>query len=435
MCRPAASALPRRAGAGITRRLTSVLPPAGPLRRYAVISLVDSTGTGLFLAAGTLFFTRVAGLPAGLVGLGLSFAGLAAMLAAIPLGSLGDKLGHRNLWVILTALQALTYACYPLVHSFLAFVAAVTVAAASQAGTAPIRGAYLSRAAGPDQRVRASAYNQAVFNAGFAVGAAGAGVALEIGSRDAFVLLVLADAASYAISAALILTMPVDDSGRPASAEPADAGRKHGVRRDVRFLVVSGLNGLLMTYAAILTVALPLWIVTRTAAPRWTVAALLLLNTLLATTLQVRASRTANTLTGATRAIRRAGGLLLMACVIFALSHSLPAASAIAALAVGCALLTLGEVLHSAGAWGISYGLAPADKQGQYLGAFAMGTRLYDTIGPVVVVGLVIGIGTAGWVLLGASLLGISMALTPAACTARRHASHARSAADLPDRP
>ena len=64
-----------------------------------------------------------------------------------------------------------------------------------------------------------------------------------------------------------------------------------------------------------------------------------------------------------------------------------------------------------------------------------MGTRLYDTIGPLVVVGLVIGIGTAGWVLLGASLLGVSMALTPAARSARRHASHARSAADLPDRP
>ncbi len=162
-----------------------MLPPAGLLHRHAVISLVGSIGTGLFLAAGTLFFTRVAGLPAGLVGLGLSLAGLAAMLAAIPLGSLRDKLGHRHVWVILTALQALTYACYPLVHSFLAFVAAVTVAAASQPGTAPIRSAYLSRAAGPDQRVRASAYNQAVFNAGFAVGAAGAGVALEIGSRDA----------------------------------------------------------------------------------------------------------------------------------------------------------------------------------------------------------------------------------------------------------
>src|SRR5260221_5277627 len=82
-------------------------------------------------------------------------------------------------------------------------------------------------------------------------------------------------------------------------------------------------------------------------------------------TLQVRASRTANTLTGATRAIRRAGGLLLMACVIFAISHSLPAAGAIAALAAGCALLTLGEVLHSARAWGISYSLAPPEKQGQ----------------------------------------------------------------------
>src|SRR6266851_3493461 len=177
--RPVASGLSRRACAGLTRRLTPLLPPAGPLRRYAILSLVDSTGTGLFLAAGTLFFTRVAGLPAGLVGLGLSFAGLAAMLACLPAGSLGDKLGHRKVWAALTSVQALAYACYPLVRSFAAFVAV------SQAGTAPIRSAYLSQAAGPEKRVGASAYNQAVYNAGFAAGAAAAGVALDIGSRDA----------------------------------------------------------------------------------------------------------------------------------------------------------------------------------------------------------------------------------------------------------
>jgi MFS family permease len=265
--RPVASGLSRRACAGLTRRLTPLLPPAGPLRRYAVLSLVDSTGTGLFLAAGTLFFTRVAGLPAGLVGLGLSFAGLAAMLACIPAGSLGDKLGHRKVWAALTSVQALTYACYPLVRSFAAFVAVVTVVAVSQAGTAPIRSAYLSQAAGPEKRVGASAYNQAVYNAGFAAGAAAAGVALDIGSRDAYMILVLANAASYAISAAIVLTLPAREPAQPSDAEPGALSGVRGVLRDIRFLVVSALNGLLMTYGAVLTVALPLWIVDRTAAP------------------------------------------------------------------------------------------------------------------------------------------------------------------------
>ncbi len=148
--RPVASGLTRHVCARLTRRLTPLLPPAGPLRRYAVLSLVDSTGTGLFLAAGTLFFTRVAGLPAGLVGLGLSFAGLAAMLACIPAGSLGDKFGHRKVWAALTSVQALTYACYPLVRSFAAFVAVVT--ASQSARPEPRPSAALTCRRLPDRR-------------------------------------------------------------------------------------------------------------------------------------------------------------------------------------------------------------------------------------------------------------------------------------------
>ena len=65
-----ATDLARAAGGNhwISRRIESMLPPAGPLRRYAVIGLIDATGTGLFATVSTLFFTRVVGLPVGQVG-------------------------------------------------------------------------------------------------------------------------------------------------------------------------------------------------------------------------------------------------------------------------------------------------------------------------------------------------------------------------------
>ncbi len=151
----------------VTARARAVLPPAGPLRRYAFVSLVDATGSGLFLTVSVLFFTRIVGLPAKSVALGLSLAGLVAMAGAVPLGTLGDRFGHRRVWVLLTAVQALVFVAYPFARTFPVFLALAALASLAEVGTSPIRGAYLSRIAGKAQRVRASAYNQAVSNAGF----------------------------------------------------------------------------------------------------------------------------------------------------------------------------------------------------------------------------------------------------------------------------
>jgi MFS family permease len=414
--------------AAVAARAHDVLPPAGPLRRYAFVSLVDATGTGMFLTVGVLFFTRFAGLAAGSVALGLSLAGLAAMIGAVPLGSLGDRFGHRRVWVLVTVVQAVVYAAYPFVRTFGEFVTLAAVASLAEVGGSPLRAGYLSRIAG-QQRVRARAYNQAVSSAGWALGALAAGVALGVGTRAAYVSLVLADAASFAIAAVILLTLPAALPARPTPAGPAGSGppsrqaraaRPRPVLRDLRYLTVCVLNGLLMTYGAILTVGLPLWIVRRTHAPAWTVAGTFLASTLLVVTLQVRASRGTDTVHGAARAVRRSGALLLAACLLLASTRALPAPAAIIVLGAGAVLLTLGEVLQQAGGWSLSYGLAPEDRQGEYLGAFAMGTRIYDSLGPILVTSLILGLGQLGWALLGLIYAGLALGLSAAAHWASR---------------
>jgi MFS family permease len=416
--------------AAVAARARVVLPPTGPLRRYAFVSLVDATGTGMFLTVSVLFFTRFAGLAAGSVALGLSLAGLAAMIGAVPLGSLGDRFGHRRVWVLVTVVQAVVYAAYPFVRSFGEFVTLAAVAALAEVGGSPLRAGYLSRIAGQQQRVRARAYNQAVSSAGWALGALAAGVALGVGTRAAYVSLVLADAASFAIAAVILLTLPAgpaDDgpagtaAGDPGSpSRQARAARPRPVLRDLRYLTVCVLNGLLMTYGAILTVGLPLWIVRRTHAPAWTVAGTFMVSTLLVVTLQVRASRGTDTVHGAARAVRRSGALLLAACLVLASTRALPAPAAIIVLGAGSVLLTLGEMLQQAGGWSLSYGLAPEDRQGEYLGAFAMGTRIYDSLGPILVTSLILGLGQLGWALLGLMYAGLALGLSAAAHWASR---------------
>jgi MFS family permease len=422
--------------ATVAERVRVVLPPAGPLRRYALVSLVDATGTGMFLTVGVLFFTRFAGLAVGSVALGLSLAGLAAMIGAVPLGSLGDRFGHRRVWVLVTAVQAAGYAAYPFVRTFPEFVALATVASLAEVGGSPLRAGYLSRIAGQEQRVRARAYNQAVSSAGWALGALGAGVALGVGTRAAYVSLVLADAASFAIAAVILVTLPAAPPARslpvgPAAAGPADAGsgpssrqsraaRPRPVLGDPRYLTVCVLNGLLMTYGALFTVGLPLWIVRRTHAPAWTVAGTFLVSTVMVVTLQVRASRGTDTVHGAARGVRKSGALLLAACLVFASARGLPAPGVIIVLGAGSVLLTLGEMLQLAGGWSLSYGLAPEDRQGEYLGAFAMGTRIYDSLGPILVASVILGLGQLGWALLGLLYAGLALGLSAAAHWASR---------------
>lgn len=423
----------------VAARARALLPPTGPLRRYAFVSLVDATGTGMFLTVSVLFFTRFAGLAAGSVALGLSLAGLAALIGAVPLGSLGDRFGHRRVWVVVTVVQAVVFAVYPFVRTFGEFVTLAAVAALAEVGGSPLRAGYLSRIAGP-QRVRARAYNQAVSSAGWALGALAAGVALGVGTRTAYVSLVLADAASFAVAAVILLTLPTAPPARPQPEGPAGdrpAGtaaapsgspsqqargpaRPRSVLRDLRYLTVCVLNGLLMTYGAIFTVGLPLWIVRRTHAPAWTVAGTFMVSTLLVVTLQVRASRGQDTVPGAARGVRRSGALLLAGCLVLASTRALPAPAAVVVLGAGSVLLTLGEVLQQAGGWSLSYELAPEDRQGEYLGAFAMGTRIYDSLGPVLVASLILGLGQLGWALLGLMYAGLALGLSAAAHWASR---------------
>jgi MFS family permease len=375
-----------------------------------VAQLANSVGDGAFIVTSALFFTRVVGLTAGQVGLGLTIAWATGFLAGVPLGHLADRRGPRATAILLALVTAAAVGSFLSVRSFPLFILAATVYASSQTGLAAARQALLAGLVDAAERTRVRASLQSTTNAGLAIGAALGGVALLLDTTAAYLVVFALDALSFLVAAIVLRRLPEV----PAVAKQVD-GPRLAVLRDKPYAVLSLLNAIMLLYMPLLSLVTPLWIVERTDAPGWIVAGLLGINTISVTLFQVKVARRVNDLKSAARSIRYAGIAMLAACAVFALSAGgFSATGAAVVLVAGAALLVLGEMLLASGAWEISFGLAPADKQGQYQGFFGSGPAIARMLGPVLLTTMVLGWGPIGWLLVGGLFLGTSWATGPA---------------------
>ncbi|MET8849608.1 MFS transporter [Amycolatopsis sp. NPDC004625] len=379
-------------------------------RLLAAAQLAGSLGDGAFLTCSVLFFTRIAGLTPAQVGLGLTLGWAAGSVAGVPLGRLADRHGTRASAVLLALATGASILAFLVVRSPVLFVLAACLYGSCQTGLAAVRQALLADLADPERRTRIRAHLQSAGNAGLAVGAGLGGLALSADTASAYLTVFVLDAAMFVVTAGLLHALPLVP--RTLSERTA---RKSAVLRDRPYALVTLLNAILLLRMPLLSVAIPLWIVERTAAPGWTVSALFVLNTVVVVLLQVRVAGRLTTLGSAARMVRRSGVLLLASCVAFAASAlGTSPAVAFAVLVAGALVQVLGEMLQSAGSWEIGFALAPADKQGEYQGFFGSGISVARAVGPLLLSTVVVGGGLPGWLLLGAVFLAAGWAMGPA---------------------
>lgn len=391
-----------------------LLPAPGPTRVLAVATLVNTVGNGLFLTGSALFFTRSVGLSAGQVGLGLTLAGLLGLLVGIPAGHLADRRGARQVLVALLVGQGAAMACFALVRgfgSFLLVASAYTVL--ERAGNA-VRQGLVAASLPPQDRVAGRAYLRAVTNVGISGGAALAGLALAADSREAYVALVLGNAVSCVLAAAVLLRLP---AGVRRTAQ--EAGSMLLALRDRPFVAVTALNGVLGLHYALLEVAVPLWVVRHTDAPISVVALLFLVNTACCVLLQVRVARSSADVPSSAVAVRRGGLLLSASCLVFAASTLGGPATAVTVLVLAALVNVAGELYQAAGAWGLGFGLAPEHAQGQYQGLFSTGFAAAQGLGPLVVTVTAVQ-GVWGWTVLAVVFAVAGAAMVPLARWAER---------------
>lgn len=407
----------------LARLLLAILPKTPAGRRLAAGAAVDSVGSGMFLAASTLYFVTVVGLPAARVGLVLSVAAVAGLLSPVPLGRLADRVGPARVYVALLALRGVGYAGFALVDSFWPYAVLTCVLTALDRGCSPLQQVVVGLFEGGRNQTRTMASIRSVRNIGLTAGFLLAGAVLASGEKAAFVALFLANAATFWVIAAVVERLrrhtaapsaaAAPTPGAPAPGAPAPGGKTpapagpapEAVRspfRDLRFLLFTLSNGVLSLHDSVLFVLLPLWLTTATDAPSSVVSVLLAVNTVLTVLLQVYVSRFAETTAGALRLLPVALLPLLVSCAAFAGAEHIPVWPAAACAVLAVVLLTVGENLHSVAVWNLSYTLSPAPARSRYLATFSLGMTGQQIIGPVLMTGVLLPMGTAGWAVLAA---------------------------------
>jgi MFS family permease len=405
-----------------------LIPDTGPQRVVAAANFVYAVGSGLYLTAGVLFFTQAVHLPASQVGLGLGIAGLLSPAVGIPVGHLADRRGARGVYAATLVVQAMATAGFVLVDGFWPFVLAVGAATGAKAAGLAARSPLIRRYGG-DRPQEFRAYLRALTNVGISLGALLAGWAVQVGTLTAYQMLVAGNAIAFASSAAILALLPPVTPGQPVA---------HGPRwialRDRPYLLLTALDGIMAVQFKVLTVAVPLWLVGSTSAPRWLVSGTMVINTVIVVVFQVRASRGIDSPTAGGVAYRRAGVAFLLSCSLISLSAGIPAWAAATSLMAAVVVHTVGELWHSGGGFEVSFALAPEHATGQYLGVFGLGAGLAEAVGPSVLISLCIAWGRPGWYVVGALFALTGLAVPLAVRRAQR--GHRRALLEVaPDAP
>jgi len=407
----------------------STLFPREPVARALTLAtMAVSLSTGLFYAVSALYFTRVLGLSATTVGIGLTVAGGCGVVASYFAGGASDRLGADRVqrWGMLG--WGLALLAYALVGDATGFVVVACVALGMRATQGTARQALIARWFVGPERVATRAGLRVVTNVGIGLGTVLAGVTLLLDDAAAYratmvasgLLVLLATLPLKGLNRAVPeLAARVRARGDGDAAEP----RGRSPLTDRTYLTAVALSAVLAMNFGLQTVGVPLWVAGHTDAPTVVISLLMVVNTAFVALLQVPASRGTHHVLVAGLAVRRAGAFLALGCGLFAAAAYGGARTAVVLLVLAALALAAGEVFSEAGGWGLAFELADPRSAGAYQGLSQTGYAVAAMLAPAVVTLTAISHGTAGW----AVLAGVFLAAGAATAVLARRASRVRA--------
>jgi hypothetical protein len=386
--------------------LRRLLLPDDPVQRALTLATMTAAlSTGLFYTVSALYFTRVIGLEATTVGIGLTIAGAVGVLASFAGGHAADRVGADRIQWWGNAIQGLAMLAYVGADGPASFtlIACVAVGARALQGTAKatVQARWFTGA----ERVAVRARLRVVTNVFIGLGTVLAAAALIVDTGAAYRTTMIAvglltAAATVPLSG---LRRRVDGFGMRMDVHlEADRVRGPSPLRDRTYVTSVALNSVLAMQFGLTSVGVPLWIATRTEAPAVVISALLVLNTVIVALFQVTASRGTHDVRVAGRAARRGGLLLAIACLLFGAAGSVGAVVAVVVLVVAEVIASAAEVWCEAGSWGLAFELAHPRSAGAYQGLSQTGYAVAAMLAPAVITATAVEQGLAGWAFLAA---------------------------------
>lgn len=365
--------------------------------------VVDTLGTGLFLPFTLLFFLATTALPVTRIGLAMAIATGASLPLGPAWGVLADRWSPRAVIVVSNLLRVAGFAGYLAVRSFPELVAAAFVV---QAGSRAFYSSYtplIAQVAAEGQRERWFGFLAATRNTGFALGGVLAGIAVTGAGLAGYRAVVIANAASFALAALLMMRVSTQ---APPRQDPAVHGGWRTVLADRPFLALTVVN---LAYALVsntIDVVLPVYLVRGLHLPAWTAGASLGLNCVLVAFCQGPVVRLVEG-RKRPRMLILAGALYAAATGVFLAARPLPAGPALVLIAFGVVVFSFGELVEAPMMGTVLAEAAPEALRGRYTSLFQLSWTVSNTVG-LAVLSWLLGVGAlATWgFLAGVALTG-----------------------------
>lgn len=383
---------PRTVAAPRTEPLTRRGIPTNPtLRVLAALAAADRVGSGALMAILAIYVTRVQHFTAHDVAFAFSCAAVVALVVTVPVGHLADRVGPARIMQVAATGAAVTICLMPFLTRPGQLALVLSVQGVFDRASGGARQAIIPRIATGGDAVAFKAYLRAVTNSAIAVGGLAGGVALAFDTRPAYLVAFAVDVASYLAVAVLAGRLP----GLPPV--PSTPGRRFAVFRDLPYVAVNLAIAVQCMHFMVLELGVALSLVNVFGAPTWLASLVLLVNTLMCATLQVRMARGSDSVLASRRSFLVGTLWIGAGFVLMGVGTNLPRWWLVACALGGVVLQTIGEMVSSGGQWGIQMGLAPMERQGQYQAFGSLAFSLSALAAPPLVAFGPVEHGQAGW--------------------------------------